>query len=162
MTESTNGGAGPDRSVLEDIEQNGVQLFFDEDEESGSSRAFTLGLWHLRQRPEVLALGLPEELAVQVLELVIDDVEDGVVYEAGHKHDGIVHGYPVRFGKVSKEQVAALLPEMTALYGDVDVPVLQMIYPDKQGRWPWDADVREGFRDSQPVLERLEGNAAGD
>ena len=60
MTDKTHGGAGPDRSVLEDIEKNGVQLFFDEDEESGSSRAFTLGLWHLRQRPEVVALGLPE------------------------------------------------------------------------------------------------------
>jgi hypothetical protein len=162
MTDATHGGAGPDRSVLDDIEKNGVQLFFDEDEESGSSRAFTLGLWHLRQRPEVVALGLPEDLAVQVLELVIDDVEDGVVYEAGQKHEGIVHGYPVWFGKVRKEQAAALLPELASVYGDVDVPVLQLVYPDKQGRWPWDADVREGFRDSQPVLERIDDAASGD
>ena len=78
MTDKTHGGAGPDRSVLEDIEKNGVQLFFDEDEESGSSRAFTLGLWHLRQRPEVVALGLPEDLAVQVLELVPELSESSV------------------------------------------------------------------------------------
>lgn len=155
MTDATNGGAGPDRELLADIEKNGVQLFHDEDDDAHSSRSFTLGLWHMRQRPEIVALGLPEELASQVLELVVDDVEDGVVYEADQKHDGIVHGYPVWFGKVTREQVEALLPEIAHAYGTSDVPVLQLVYPDKQGRWPWDADVREGFRDSQPVLERI-------
>ncbi len=53
-------------------------------------------------------------------------------------------------------KVDALLTELASVYGDVDVPVLQLVYPDKQGRWPWDADVREGFRDSQPVLERID------
>lgn len=144
-------------AVLRDVEKNGVQLFFDEVEEPATTRAFTLGLYHLRQRPEVVAFGLPEELAGRVLELVADDVEEGVAYAVGQKHDGIVHGYPVTFGKVTAAQVRALLPELVEAYGTDEVPVLQLVYPDRQGRWPWDADVREGFREAQPVLERLDG-----
>lgn len=143
--------------VLRDVEQNGVQLFFDEIAEPETTRAFTLGLWHLRQRPEVVAFGLPEELAGRVLELVADDVEEGVTYQVGQQHEGIVHGYPVTFGKVSAAQVRALLPELVEAYGSDDVPVLQLVYPDRQGRWPWDPDVREGFCEAQPVLERLDG-----
>lgn len=144
-----------DSTVLRDVEQNGVQLFFDEVEDPATTRAFTLGLFHLRQRPEILAFGLPEELAGQVLELVADDVEDGVEYEVGQKHEGIVHGYPVTFGRVTKAQVRALLPELVSAYGTDDVPVLQLVYPDRQGRWPWDPGVREGFSEGQPVLERV-------
>ena len=161
MTDNDPVRQEPDRELLADIEQNGVQLFYDEDKGSQLSRAFTLGLWHLRQRPEIVALGLPADLASQVLELIVDDVEDGVVYAADEKHDGIVHGYPVWFGKVTVAQVETLLPELQHAYGTSDVPVLQLVYPDKQGRWPWDADVREGFRDSQPVLERIAA-AGGD
>jgi hypothetical protein len=32
---------------------------------------------------------------------------------------------------------------------------VQLVWPDKQGRWPWQDDVRDGFRALQPVLERL-------
>ena len=35
-----------------------------------------------------------------------------------------------------------------------DFEAVQLVWPDKQGRWPWD-DAREGFRALQPVLERL-------
>lgn len=157
MTEPERSASSPDRVLLADIEKNGIQIVFDEDEEAQSSRAFTIGLWHTQKQPEIVVLGLPEELAERVLELVIDDIEDGVFCAAEQKREGIVHGYPVWFGKVTADQVRALLPEIAHAYGSADVPVLQLVYPDKQGRWPWDADVREGFRDAQPVLAHLGG-----
>lgn len=30
---------------------------------------------------------------------------------------------------------------------------VQMIYPDRHGRWPWDEGVSDAFRHQQPVLE---------
>jgi len=33
-----------------------------------------------------------------------------------------------------------------------DFPVLQIVWPDKRGRFPWDADFDERTRDRQPVL----------
>jgi hypothetical protein len=155
MTEPDTGAASRGREFLADIEQNGIQIVYDEDESAQSSRAFTLGLWHTQKQPEIVVLGLPEELAERVLELVIDDVEDGVFCAADQKREGLVHGYPVWFGRVTRAQVQALLPEIVHTYGSADVPVLQLVYPDKQGRWPWDEGVRDGFRDTQPVLARL-------
>jgi len=29
------------------------------------------------------------------------------------------------------------------------------VWPDKQGRWPWQDDVRSGFSALQPLLDRL-------
>jgi hypothetical protein len=32
---------------------------------------------------------------------------------------------------------------------------VQLVWPDKQGRWPWQDDVRRGFAALQPLLDRL-------
>ncbi|MFL5577733.1 MAG: DUF4262 domain-containing protein [Gemmatimonadaceae bacterium] len=37
-------------------------------------------------------------------------------------------------------------------YGGDDFPVLQVVYPDRTGRYPWEDGVAEGFRAVQPVL----------
>lgn len=160
MSDIDNTIGQPDQDMLDDIAKNGITLVHDEIEGEGTTRAFTLGLWHARQQPEVVVLGLPEDVAYDLLNLLADDVEEGACLAAGSTREGILHGYPVYFGKVDARQAQALLPEVCRLYGRADVPVLQLVYPDKQGRWPWDENVREGFAAMQPVLERASSSEA--
>ena len=46
----------------------------------------------------------------------------------------------------------AFLQKACWAYEGEEFPVVQLVWPDKQGRWPWEDGVRAGFRDAQPVL----------
>ena len=60
----------------------------------------------------------------------------------------------MRFVTVPKTCYAEHLGLAVWAYEGDSFPCVQMVWPDKQGRWPWDAGVREGFAASQPVLGR--------
>lgn len=61
-------------------------------------------------------------------------------------------GYPARFLGVPAEQATTHLPLVAWAYEDAATPAVQLVWPDKQGRWPWDPDVRRGFAAQQPVI----------
>jgi Domain of unknown function (DUF4262) len=149
------------RDHLDDIAANGVQLVHVAEDDDHPSWSFTLGLWQRAKHPEVVVFGLPAEVADDLLNVIADDVEDGNRFAAGDTRDDILDGYQVYFGRVHPSQCRGLLDEIHRVYESHDVPVIQLVYPDKQGRWPWNPDVREGFAAVQPVLERI-GDAAGD
>ncbi|MBM4063197.1 MAG: DUF4262 domain-containing protein, partial [Planctomycetes bacterium] len=71
--------------------------------------------------------------------------------------DGLLQGYPVRFFAVPDAARRSLLEVASWAYQDEAFPAVQLVWPDKQGRWPWEPGVRDGFRQSQPVPGRQDG-----
>jgi len=150
----------PDDLDPDDLD-DGLHLIHVEASDQHPAYSFTYGLWRAFKHPEVAVFGLEPETADDLLQAIADDVEDGQRFAAGETRDGIVHGYPVWFGRVGAQQVRALLEGFDGPLGAADVTMLQVVYPDRQGRWPWQEDVRVGFRALQPVLEREPGADAG-
>lgn len=98
--------------------------------------------------------GLEPEVTEELLAEIAELIADGGRFEAGQSYDDVLVGYPICFGRVTAAQVAAQFDAVRQASGAVDVPMLQLVYPDKHGRWPWQPGVRSGFRELQPVLER--------
>jgi hypothetical protein len=67
----------------------------------------------------------------------------------------LLHSYPVRFVDVPQRCYPDYLGLATWAYEGNDFPAVQLVWPDKQGRWPWDATARAGFREGQPILRDL-------
>lgn len=150
-----------ERQILADIAATGAHLAHVPEAAAAPGWSYTVGLWHTFAHPEVLVIGLDDESAADLLDTVADAIEQGRRFAAGEQHDGIVHGYPVRFLRVSSAQARSWCPRQGWAHGGDEVPCLQIVYPDQQGRWPWQGDVREGFRRIQPVLERLSAESSG-
>ena len=142
------------RAVLDEIASNGVHIAHEDRSGEQPEYSYTVGMWHSFEQPEVIVIGLPRDVAQDLLDNVADEADGGRRFAAGEQHDGLVHGYPVRLLRVSEAQAAQWLSLVGWVYERADVPCVQLVYPDKQGRWPWQPDVREGFRKIQPVLER--------
>jgi len=142
------------RAVLADIASNGLHIAHEAERGERPQYAYTVGMGHSFGQPEVLVIGLPREVAQDLLDNLADEADGGRTFAAGEQHDGLVRGYPVRLLRVSGDQAAQWLPLVGWAYERADVPCLQLVYPDRQGRWPWQPDVRDGFRRIQPVLER--------
>ena len=66
--------------------------------------------------------------------------------------DGPQH--PERMLAVPAAQTARWFELAAAAYGDA-FPCLQMVWPDKEKRWPWDEGARDAFVKSQPLLGPL-------
>ena len=116
--------------------------------------SFSIGLSHSFRHPEVLVFGLSPEVAQELINLVADEVSNGREFKKGCESDDLLRGYPVRFTPVSSDYHAQYLGNARWAYEGRPFEVVQLVYPDKQGRWPWDISTRDGFRDNQPVLER--------
>jgi hypothetical protein len=142
------------QQLLADIAENGVHVVHVPQTDEQPEYSYTVGLWESFGQPEVLVFGLEEEVAEDLLNVVADEASEDAKFLPDSKHDGLLVGYPARFFVVAQPQYAALVPQIGWAYAGEVVPVVQLVWPDKQGRWPWEDGVREGFAKSQPVFGR--------
>lgn len=105
--------------------------------------AYTIGLQggvEAPEHPEIIVFGLPFSVAHTVLnDLASKVLEEGVTLSPGEERHDVFRGFPARFLEV-KDSTEHLCVA-NALFGeDGPIPALQLIFPDAEGRWPWDAD----------------------
>jgi hypothetical protein len=100
--------------------------------------SYTVGLTNL-QHPELIITGLPADDAQVILSNAAQLVLDGRYLIAGDRLDGIIAGYPVVIagpaataGTEYKMRIALRVFAQVAW-------ALQVVYPDADGRFPWDA-----------------------
>lgn len=156
MHERTDQLTPAERQVLDDVEENGVHVVNVPETAGCPEHSYSVGLWHSFEQPEVIVFGLPSEIASELIEAIADEAAEGVEFATNSRHDGLLQAYAVRFEAVPPRCHATHLPLACWAHETEQFPVLQIVWPDKHGRWPWEEGVREGFRDAQPVLGRQE------
>lgn len=99
--------------------------------------AYTVGLAG-QGLPEFIIFGLPHEVAATLLNLVAAHAKEAPI-ETGIRND-ILEGYPAWLLPVNDSSEYLTV---AALYADVDsVAAYQIVFPDMEGRWPWDEGSR--------------------
>ncbi|MBK8101500.1 MAG: DUF4262 domain-containing protein [Planctomycetes bacterium] len=143
------------RTALADIAEQGLHIHHVAETDAVPEHAFTVGMWQNWRHPEVIAFGLPAEVLHALFELIADEVDSGRRLVSGQKYDDFLSGYPILIRAVPKAQVARYLPLACRVNGDAEFEVLQVCWPDRRGRWPWEEGAHESVRQLQPILERL-------
>jgi len=139
--------------IRRDVAEHGAHVAIVPQGVGGTLCAFTIGLWSTRQHPEVVVFGMERVAAEELLDLVHDEVEGGAAIAAGERREDLLHGYAVEFRAVEPGRVAMFEPAVQ-YHGSADFPMLQAFWPDRRGRFPWEDDVQERCRRSQPRLDR--------
>lgn len=142
--------------VLADIDEHGVHIVHVPEDAHGPGHSFTIGMPYSFDHPELIVFGMPPEIAQDLLNAVADEAADGTRFAADGQHDDLLQGYPVKFFDVPKGWYRQFLATALWAHEGDDFACLQLVWPDKQGRWPWHDDVRDGFAQMQPVLSRRE------
>lgn len=98
---------------------------------------YTAGLT-VHDHPELIIFGLPSNIAGRLLNtLAFSVIHDHATYAHGDTIHHLVNGYPVRL--VAVTDTTEHLSVANAIYAiDAPVTALQLAYPDKDGRWPWE------------------------
>ena len=120
--------------------------------DAGPDFAYSVGMYRTFGHPEILIFGLPVELMHRLINDIGEHVRSGERYTAGQVTDDFLEGYDVTFRVVPTFQYKGHLGWANWLYDGTQYPVLQLVYPDREHRWPWEDGVAPGFREGQPVL----------
>jgi hypothetical protein len=136
-----------------DVERYGLHVLKIAAEIDSPTFAYTVGLHHTFQHPEVIVLGLPLDTMHRLLNDLADRIRAGQRYAPNDVSSELLEDCDVTFRTVPVRHYRPYLGWANWFNDGVTYPGLQMIYPDRHRRWPWDAGVSDAFRQNQPVLE---------
>ena len=124
------------------IERSGVYLQFVPQPTALETCWYTVGLTG-HGHPELILFGLPPDLCRPVLRAVAADLVAGRrTVTAGQHADDVLAGHEVRFVEVTEPE--RHLPVAAQFYATTGAAVraLQIVWPDRYRRWPWDTGTR--------------------
>jgi hypothetical protein len=140
------------RAVCDDIGTAGWSVSAVLGDEIAPPWAYTIGLWLSHQGPELTMFGLPVEHMTVILNSIGDRIADGEPVEAGDYIDGIcpcsLSVRPVH----ASWRMTSLFTVSDRYYGYVRPPFLQVVWPDRKGRFPGDLGFQPRYEGRQPML----------
>ena len=115
--------------------------------------AYSVGMWLTCQAPELVLCGLPVERAAAIINAIGARIADGADYRPDDVVDDICPA-PLTFRPVepSWRLTAGLLGVSDTFYGMVRPPYLQVVWSDKEGRFPWEPGFAATYDRMQPLL----------
>jgi Domain of unknown function (DUF4262) len=99
------------------------------------SFAYTIGMTK-NKLPEFIVFSLDHQIAQAVLNQMCDRARE-IPYAAGF-YDNILSGYKAALLPVRKGRADDYVVQATNLFDDVEV--MQLVWPDQNGRFPWQKD----------------------
>ena len=141
-----------DKQVLNDIEQYGVHIVHVLAEGDAPGFGFSIGLYHNFQHPEILIIGLQQELIHSIINDMAEEIKKGKTYYAYSYSPDILEGFECYFTKVNPLYYKQYLGYAHWFYKGDDFPVLQCIYPTVKGIYPWQDNWPERLKQVQPIL----------
>jgi hypothetical protein len=141
-----------DAQLRADIEAYGWHVIKVYEDEEGPGFAFTIGLFQQFVHPELIVFGLPLDTMHLMLNAAGEAVRAGRTYAPGKDYDDILEGYSCTFRPVPRRQYKEYLGYARWYYQGDNFPALQLIWPDREHRYPWATPSDDWIRTAQPVL----------
>ena len=137
-----------EKAVLTHVAEYGWHLQGIHGSEEGPPFAYSIGFYRTLRAPEVIIVGLPQEVAHSILWEAYRRLERGERLGPNDSYEGFVKGYAVTFIEVSDDARDEYFGFANWFYKD-GFPALQLVWPAADGRWPWED---ESLARAQPLL----------
>lgn len=112
--------------------------------------AYTIGVQDTLGFPELIVVGLTNETGFAALNAAVGAMQKGVDLTEG-RHREIVGEVEVEFRPVAQPWIEHVMYRDHWYYEGKQIPALQLLYPDLNGRFQWEDEFQEYFR--QPLLQ---------
>jgi hypothetical protein len=141
-----------DKQVLNDIEQYGVHIVHVLADGGMPGFGFSIGLFQNFHHPEILIVGLQQELIHSIINDMAQEIKQGKTYYAFSYSPDILEGFECYFTKVNLAHYKTYLGYAHWFYKGDNFPVLQCIYPTVKGIYPWQDNWPQKLISVQPIL----------
>lgn len=135
--------------AIDMIEQHGCQIISVSADDVTPTFSYTTGVYDNCGKPEIIAVGLVQKTAHAALNEAVRRLRGGVDLLQG-RHADIIGNVDVEFRPIDPKWLHQVMLRTDWFYERADVPVLQLIYPDLENRFPYEVGFEERF--AQPDL----------
>lgn len=112
---------------------------------------YSIGFIEQFDHPEICMVGLRETTMYSFIRMVYGRLAKGERFEPGVNYTEFSAGYPAQFIKVHPANYDSWFGQAWG-YNGSDLDVLQMVWTDTKGKFPWEEGFEEKFRDKQVLL----------
>ncbi|WP_432039489.1 DUF4262 domain-containing protein [Streptomyces cucumeris] len=140
------------RKVQSDVAAQGWSWIwvFDPDAKH-SPFAYNIGFGSSFGHPEVVVVGLPEEVSGDVLRYVQTVLAEGREHGDGDISGENLEGSRVQFRAVPQDLLVANLVQASTFYGETPFVALQLVWPDRDGNFPGEGNAPAWLSDRQAL-----------
>ncbi len=143
-----------EQQILDNIEAFGSSIIHVPESMSGSvvepGFSYSIGLFKNYQLPEILIIGLDQDLRHTLIDNISIDYQDGIGLNVGAFNADIVEHFNCLVVAVEQKHYSNYLGWARWFYKGDEFPAIQVIYPDLFGLFPWDKDFSRFIK--QPIL----------
>jgi hypothetical protein len=151
---------GSERAFVAQVREHGwfdTAVFGDD---QGPGFSFTTGLWVNTGQPELIMFGMKREIAHDVLWDLFRDAKLGAPLPIGEPTDKAFANLSAYAFPVSKRFYSDYLGWSRWFYGGDEFPCLQIVWPDREGVFPWEPGFDPAFAADQTDLTETGWQAA--
>ena len=142
-------------NILRDIKEHRLNIAYIESDGYSPCFGYSIGLYKEFNHPELITVGLPPEVTGALINNIKNDIEKGYTFIEGINYSDFLINLPIQFVKVELEYYPDYLG-YAGWYNDqsFNFPALQIVWPDREGNFPWDPFFNENLKFIQPLLDR--------
>jgi uncharacterized protein DUF4262 len=147
----------PDEKLISNVREYGCHIIRVFATESGPAFAYSVGMYLNYGQPEVIVFGLSVEHAHVILNDICRHAARGERFVAGDRTDQFLQGFDVCFTEVPLEVYPEYLGFALWFYRSLSepFPAVQLVWPDRAGKFPWELGYDHGFDRLQPLLSPI-------
>jgi hypothetical protein len=146
-----------DKAIIRNVREHGCHIVGISADKKGPGYAFSIGLFANYGQAEVVIFGFEGRDAARIINIVRDLAAAGRKFVAGDVCDDILIDHKVSFVEVPLEAYRDYLGTAIWFYfkSPRPFPCLQIVWPDREGRFPWQSDYDASFKELQPLLKSI-------
>ena len=142
-------------AIVTNVEKFGCHLALIDSNGYLPAFAYSIGLYKNYGHPEIITFGLKTNVMGHLLNYARDEIKKGMAFKQGPTYSGFLEGYKIQFLNVDKEYYPDYFGYAGWYYKNSwDFPAIELIWPDKENRWPWEDSFNEHWKYKQPLLDR--------
>lgn len=142
-----------EQRIVTDVDRYGWHCMYLLGDEELVPYAYSIGLHHSHGHPELSVFALEFDEARDLIAELVERVKGGERLDAGDVQGGPPDEERLTFAPVDQAWYEDFFGRGIDFYGTLDFPMLQCVWSDESGRFPWDS----GF---DPELQALQPNLA--
>jgi hypothetical protein len=142
----------PEQKLLHDVAEFGWHCIKIMEDDGRPSWAFSIGLYETWGHPELVLFGLNGDTAHRIMGIVAEGLAKGNRPTLSAPTEDLLCGYACHYVRVPQNQYAEHVGFALWYYEGANFPLYQIVWPSKEGLFPWDVQATASFRQLQPVL----------
>jgi hypothetical protein len=150
-----------EQQILADVDADGLHIEKVIPEKKAPGWAYSIGIHKTMKQPDIIIFGLRPATMEQLIENTAERMRGGVVYADGTEDDELLQGYTCMFKSVREIWYDVTVRHARWFYGGSSFPLLQLYWPDRNGKYPWDPKCQPEVRALQPRLHVADIEASG-